>query len=201
VVREITPLRLADADAFIRHWHREHWRHPRSRFHRFSLGLLQEGRLVGAVIVGTPMSRWDDPQQVAEVLRLATTGAPNASSQLLAAAVRVCREMGYARVKMVVGKHESGAPAFLRATGFRYDGETSGAPWKHSSRQDTRTRVDREPAGPKDRWTVEFRPLEAGEKRDRGHTCHGCGQALPKGSRSHRKTCSDACRKRLSRVL
>ena len=197
--RRITPLSLSDADAFVRTHHTTHRHHPRAKFHRFSLGLLDGDNLIGAIIVGTPMSRWHDPEQVAEVLRLATTGAHNSSSQLLSAAVRVCREMGYARLMMTVGKHEATAPSFLRAAGLHFDGTTSGDPWDHASRKDTRTRDDREPKGPKDRWIVQLAEVEKRVRRSRLRKCVGCGLGLPADARPNRRACNVTCRKRAQR--
>jgi hypothetical protein len=143
------------------------------------------------------MTRWDDPDQVIEVLRLASNGTPHACSKLLAAVVRVARESGYARVKMVVGAHERSAPSFLSAAGFRFDGQTSGDAWDHPSRRDGRTRRDREPQGPKHRWIYDLRPIETVTVVRR--SCDECGARIRLDARPEKRTCSDRCRQRASR--
>jgi hypothetical protein len=196
VARRIVPLTLREADEFVRSWHRDHRHHPMSRFHRFSLGLLEDERLIGAIIVGFPMARATDLNQVAEVHRLAGDGSKHASSQLLAAAARVTREMGFSRLQMIAEPSERSAPSFLKAARFTFDGETSGSPWDHASRRDGRNRRDSSP-NPKHRWIIDFRPVEGvtpGRRR-----CDGCGQRLPLASRPTRRTCGPTCRKRRSR--
>jgi hypothetical protein len=157
---------LKDADEFIRTWHREHKFHNESKFHRFSLGLLDGDKLIGAVIVGYPMARSTDRWQVAEVNRLAADGSKDACSQLLGASARVVREMGFARFQMFVEPTEVTAPAFLKAARFRFDGETSGNQWDHlrnptanTKESETENRRRRpSPKNPKHRWVIDFRP-------------------------------------------
>jgi hypothetical protein len=195
----VIPLALTEADEFIRRWHRDHRHHPASKFHKFSLGLLEGDKIIGAIIIGYPMARHTDRHQVTEVNRLAVDGSKDACSQLLARAARACREMGFARFQMFVEPTERTAPSFLRAAGFTLDGETSGAPWDHPSAnatrksegKDTRTRRS-SPRNPKHRWVIDFRPVEGvtpGRRR-----CNGCGERLPLSSRPERRTCSPACR-------
>jgi hypothetical protein len=47
-------------------WHRDHKHHPAIKLHRFSLGLLEGDKLIGAIIVSFPMARMTDLHQVAE---------------------------------------------------------------------------------------------------------------------------------------
>ena len=183
---------------FVRTWHREHKHHPPSRFHRFSIGLMEDDKLIGAVIVGFPMARHTDRHQVAEVNRLATDGSMGSSSHLLVAAAQAAKAMGFARLQMFVEPTERAAPSFLRAARFSFDGETSGAPWDKGRKTDSRHRRP-SPPNPKHRWVIDFRPIESVTPVRR--SCNVCGNRLPLLSRPDRKTCSDACRMRLSRRL
>jgi hypothetical protein len=194
--RRIVPLTLREADEFVRKHHRDHRHHPRTKFHRASVGLVEDDRLVGAVIVGWPLARWTDGDQVAEVVRLAADGSRDACSQLLGAAARIVREWGFARLQMVVEEWERTAPSFLRAAGFAFDGETSGDPWNLGRRTDARRRRD-SPSGPKHRYVIDFRPLEGATPGRR--KCAGCGTRLPLSARPNRRTCSSTCRSRARR--
>lgn len=87
----IVPLTLKQANDLVLTLHRHH---KPVVGHRFSLGVKdEEGTLVGAVIVGRPVSRELAQYEVAEVTRLVTNGAFNACSALYAAAARVSKEM------------------------------------------------------------------------------------------------------------
>ena len=196
--RTIIPLTLKDADVFVRRWHRVHKSHPQTKFHRFSLGLVEDGKLIGAIIVGFPMALKTDLHQVAEVNRLAADGSKDASSQLLAAAARVVREMGFARFQMFVEPGERTAPSFLKAARFRFDGVTSGkgVPWDHPGRKDGRLRRPRPGTGTH-RWVLDFRPIESVTPARR--KCDGCKEYLPVDARPNRRTHSAACRQRLYR--
>ncbi len=193
---KIIPITLREADTLIRTWHRDHRHHLPVKAHRFSLGLLDGDRLVGAVIVGIPMARLTDRHQVAEVTRLAADGTPNACSRLLSAASKAAAAQGYARVEMFVAPTERSAPAFLRAAGFRFDGESSGRQWSHDRKTDNRSRRTSTP-GPKHRWVMDFTRLESVTPGRR--KCHGCGRLLPVSARSNKLSCSPACRQKAHR--
>ena len=81
----IVPLELAEANALVKQWHRQH---QPVVGHRFSIGAIDsDGLLIGAAIVGRPVARLaGPPRQVLEVVRLVTDGTPNACSMLYAAA-------------------------------------------------------------------------------------------------------------------
>ena len=198
MVREIVPLTLHDADEFIRAWHRDHKYHPISRFHRFSIGLTADEKLIGAVIVGFPMARHTDRHQVAEVNRLATGGSKNACSQLLGNASQAVKAMGFARLVMFVEPTERTAPSFLKAAGFRFDGETSGARWDRGRTTDSRIRRP-SPDNSKHRWVIDYKIVASVTPVRR--KCNECGAPIPLLSRPERKTCSDSCRMRMSRRL
>lgn len=54
---QLTPLSLTDANAFVAKHHRHH---KPVRGHKFSLGCIVGGQLVGVAIVGRPVSRYLD---------------------------------------------------------------------------------------------------------------------------------------------
>ena len=68
---KLIPVSLKAANAFVA----EHHRHHKSvTGHKFSLGCMQEGQLVGVAIVGRPVSRYLDDGLTLEVNRLCSTG-------------------------------------------------------------------------------------------------------------------------------
>lgn len=138
------PLTLAQANTLISALHRHH---KPVTGHRFSIGAVSRGRIVGAVVVGRPVARKTDQYTVAEVTRLVTDGTKNACSFLYAAAARAAREMGFVRVQTFILREESGDS--LRAAGWRFEGLTDSAPQKWHSR--TGRRSD-QPSEPKQRW-------------------------------------------------
>ena len=77
----LTPVSLAEANAFVAQHHRHH---KPVTGHKFSIGCTAEGRLVGVAIVGRPVSRYLDNGLTLEVNRLCTDGTKNACSMLYA---------------------------------------------------------------------------------------------------------------------
>lgn len=69
---------------------------------------------------------------VAEVTRLCTDGAKNACSILYAAVARACEAMGYDKVQTFILPHECGSS--LKASGWQYEGNSSGNSWTTSKR-------------------------------------------------------------------
>ena len=82
---ELMPISLAVANGFVAEHHRHH---KPVRGHKFSLGCMVDGRLVGVAIVGRPVSRYLDDGLTLEVNRLCTDGTKNACSFLYGAAAR-----------------------------------------------------------------------------------------------------------------
>ena len=80
---ELTPVSLKTANEFVNLFHRHH---KAVTGHKFSIGCSQNGRLVGVVIAGRPVSRHLDDGKTLEVNRLCTLGVKNACSILYAAA-------------------------------------------------------------------------------------------------------------------
>ena len=117
----LTPVSLAEANAFVAQHHRHH--RPVTG-HKFSIGCTADGRLVGVAIVGRPVSRYLDNGLTLEVNRLCTDGTRNACSMLYAAAWRAARAMGYEKIITYTLDTESGAS--LRAAGWTCAGLAGG---------------------------------------------------------------------------
>lgn len=144
----VVPLTLAQANELIVRLHRHH---KPVVGHRFSLGLENDGELVGAVVVGRPVARKTEQYTTAEVTRLVTDGSKNACSALYGAAARVAKEMGFTRIQTFILEEEPGTS--LRASGWTLDGTTTGGDWNKPSRGGRRTD---QPQGPKRRWVKDF---------------------------------------------
>ena len=117
----LTPVSLAEANAFVAQHHRHH---KPVTGHKFSIGCTAEGRLVGVAIVGRPVSRYLDNGLTLEVNRLCTDGTKNACSMLYAAAWRAARAMGYQKIITYTLDTENGAS--LRAAGWTCAGLAGG---------------------------------------------------------------------------
>ena len=143
----ITPITLAEANAFVDAQHRHHAPVPGAKF----CIAASEGETVrGVAIVGRPVARMLDDGWTLEVNRCATDGARNACSMLYGAAWRAARALGYQRLITYTLVEEGGAS--LRGAGWRCLGETStaGRGWNCA----TRPRVDTHPLQAKLRWEV-----------------------------------------------
>ena len=125
----LTPVSLAEANAFVAQHHRHH---KPVTGHKFSIGCTADGRLVGVAIVGRPVSRYLDNGLTLEVNRLCTDGTKNACSMLYAAAWRAARAMGYEKIITYTLDTESGAS--LRAAGWTCAGLAGGKRWTGSRR-------------------------------------------------------------------
>lgn len=139
----IVPVTLREANALVDRLHRHH---PPSRGHKLSLGVVDEAEVLrGVAIISYPRARMIT-RAVAEVVRVATDGTPNACSALYGAACRVCHEQGFITTMTYTLAEEPGTS--LRAAGWRPVAVTSGGSWD----RDSRPRVDSAPTGRKVRW-------------------------------------------------
>lgn len=136
----LCPIDLDEANAFVTQYHRHH---SPVVGHKFSLAAVMDGRVVGVVIVGRPVSRMRDNGTTLEVTRLCTDGTKNACSFLYGAAARATFALGYRRIGTYILASEPGTS--LAAAGWRLIGETSGGSWS----RDNRPRVDTHPTEPK----------------------------------------------------
>lgn len=125
----LVPVSLKDANAFVKAHHRHH---KPVTGHKFSIGCEAEGRLVGVVIAGRPVSRYLDDGLTLEVNRLCTTGEKNACSMLYAAAARAAKAMGYRKIITYTLDTEPGTS--LRAAGWLCAGPAGGVRWTGSRR-------------------------------------------------------------------
>lgn len=140
----ITPVDLAEANAFVAARHRHHG--PKL-IARFALAVSDgDNRVRGVAIVGNPVARMLQDGWTLEVNRLCTDGAPNACSMLYAAAWRAARALGYRRLITYTLPEEGGSS--LRAAGWRLIGEAGGGSWH----RETRPRVDTAPTQRKLAW-------------------------------------------------
>jgi hypothetical protein len=146
----LRPTTLREAREFVREHHR-HNSPPQG--HKFSIGLTEDGVLIGVVIVGRPIARAQDDGYTAEVTRCCVLeNRRNANSKLYGAAVRTARNMGYRRVITYTLPFESGAS--LKAVGFTLDGLTAIGDWNTPKRP--RELPDKYPTGHKNRWVKIF---------------------------------------------
>lgn len=123
------PLELAAANEFVANLHRHH--DPVYR-DKFRVGALVDGKLVGVVQVGRPVSRYLDNGENIEVVRLCTDGTKNVCSFLYAKAARIAKEMGYKKIITYILENESGAS--LKAAGWKQEAVTNGGTWNRKSR-------------------------------------------------------------------
>jgi hypothetical protein len=145
---KVVPLTLKQANDLVTKWHRHH---KPSRGHRFSIGVEENGELVGAAICGRPVARAVDQYNVLEVSRLVTNGGKNACSKLYSAAARAAREMGFRKIQTYILSEEHGTS--LTASGWEKVAETAGGDWTSSSKPNRR---QDQPQGPKSRWEKEL---------------------------------------------
>ncbi|MDL2232156.1 hypothetical protein LJC63_01065 [Ruminococcaceae bacterium OttesenSCG-928-L11] len=147
---ELCPITFKAAKMFVDEHHR-HNSPPQG--HKFSIGLMENGSLIGVVIVGNPVARKQCDGYTAEITRCCVLGSHrNANSKLYGAALRAARAMGYRRVLTYTLPSESGAS--LRAVGFIHDGLTGIGNWNTPKRP--RNMPLKYPEGRKNRWVKYF---------------------------------------------
>lgn len=140
----LRPLTLSQANELIVKLHRHH---KPVVGHRYTLGAYRGIELVGAVVVGRPVSRELDQYAIAEVTRLVSDGSPDVCSFLYSAAARVAKEMGFWKIQTYILATEPGDS--LKASGWQFEIETSGGNWNHSWRKGRR---EDQPMCIKNRW-------------------------------------------------
>lgn len=139
-----TPLELKDANMFVEQLHRHH--DPVYR-DKFRVGAMKDGKLVGVVQVGRPVSRMLDDGKTVEVTRLCSDGTPNVCSFLYSRAARIAHDMGYKKIITYILKSEPGVS--LKAAGWICeDADCGGGHWDRPSRRRTTTA----PVERKQRW-------------------------------------------------
>lgn len=121
---EIRPITFREASDFINKHHRHH---GATVGHKFSIGLYDEGKLIGCAVCGRPVARHYDDGITCEINRLCTDGTRNACSMLYGACCRVAKEMGYKKIITYILQSENGAS--LKASNFVCEGEAGGINW------------------------------------------------------------------------
>lgn len=128
--REIIPLSLKEANAFVMKYHRHHYK---VQGHKFSIGLKENDKLIGVAICGRPVSRHLDDGYTLEVLRVCVLeGYKNACSQLYSACARAARELGYKKIITYILKTETGIS--LKASGWQKEDDVKGKSWSSPTR-------------------------------------------------------------------
>lgn len=146
---ELRPLTLKQANDLVAELHRHH---KPCVGHRFSIGVFDGDRFVGAAIVGRPVARKTDQYDVAEVSRLVTDGTKNACSILYAACARAAEAMGFIRIQTFILASEPGTS--LKASGWVSLGGRGGGDWNSKSRGGRRTD---QPMEKKTLWEKRFK--------------------------------------------
>ncbi len=132
---ELRPISIRAAMRVVDDWHR-HLEAPQGA--RFAISAWHDGQLVGVALVGNPQARMTArDKSVAEVIRVATNGTPNACSFLYARAKRAAQALGFERVKTKTLPEESGAS--LRAVGATFEGISKGGTWDRVNRKRQQT--------------------------------------------------------------
>jgi hypothetical protein len=127
----VVPLTLAQANQLVGDWHRHH---KLAVGHRWSLGLMADGKLVGAAIVGRPIARMVPQYTIAEVTRLVTNGHKNGCSKLYGACAKAAEAMGFHEIQTYILETESGVS--LQAAGWQedLDRDSRGGSWNRPTR-------------------------------------------------------------------
>lgn len=123
---DLAHVELTEANAFVSELHRHH---KRVQGHRFSLGALHDGVLVGVSIVGRPVGGQHQRDWV-EVTRLCTDGTQNACSFLYGASARAAKALGFQRIQTYILKVETGAS--LKASGWKFERMSHPVGWHHA---------------------------------------------------------------------
>lgn len=158
----LRPITFKEACAFVATHHRHH-KPPQG--HKFSIGVEENGELVGVAIAGRPIARMSDDGFTLEIIRLATNGQKNACSMLYRAAARAGAAMGYKKVLTYTLESENGSS--LRGAGFKNKGTTSGGSWSRPSR----ARENNHPLDRKQRWQLdmfEIAPTDSSPQSSKG---------------------------------
>lgn len=136
----LVSISLKKANEFVENLHRHH---KKVQGHKFSIGAMVDGELVGVVICGRPVARMLDDGTRLEVTRLCTNGYKNACSFLYGAAARAAWSLGYKSIGTYILDDELGTS--LYASGWEYKRTTDGGSWSRPSRG----RTDSHPTVPK----------------------------------------------------
>jgi hypothetical protein len=135
------------ANAWIELHHRHH---KRVSGHRFIVGAVVAGELVGIAVAGRPRARLLQQYENLEVNRLCSDGSRNVCSFLYSRVSRVAQELGFATCFTAILESEPGAS--LRASGWLFAYSTKGG----TQNRPSRPRVDKSPIEPKQIWAAHW---------------------------------------------
>lgn len=148
---ELQPITREEAKLFLATHHRHH---GMAQGFKFAIGINEDGRVCGVVVVGRPVAATLDDGWTAEVTRCCTDGTKNAASMLYGAARRAAMAMGYRRLITYTLTTEPGTS--LRAAGWKVLAERPARvrSWAREAGRG-RPRVDKsDPAG-RQLWEVD----------------------------------------------
>ncbi|OLP04585.1 XF1762 family protein [Rhodoferax antarcticus] len=148
----LVPVEQRTAKEFVKRHHRHC---PPPAGWRFGAGVSNgNGNLIGVIMVGRPVARTLNQNEILEVNRLCVRDdipqglVWNACSLLYGWASKQARQRGFKKIITYVLESESGTT--LRAAGWVPELKTSGGSWNRKTRQ----RVDKTTTQPKIRWTA-----------------------------------------------
>lgn len=124
---KLRPLTLREANDFVENFHRHNGRTARNGG-KWAVGVEIDDELVGAAIIGNPISATFMDGYTAEVLRVCVNdkATKGGCSMLYGAAWRAWRAMGGRRLVTYTLTTETGAS--LRGAGWRVVGQTTPVP-------------------------------------------------------------------------
>lgn len=145
---ETVPITLSQANEFVSQHHRHH---GPLKFHKYSIGAVENNKLVGVVIVNRPVNPRMDTGETLEVARLCTDGTKNACSFLYARAADVAKALGYRWIQTYTLADESigSYGGSLKASGWWFLHASKGGSWKNSKNN-----------GDKFCWVKPLKPIE-----------------------------------------
>lgn len=127
---KIVPIKQKEAKQFVDNIHRHH-KAPVGSI--FQIGLEEEGKLIGVIMVGRPVSRHLDDGKTLEINRTCVLDdKKNACSMLMGAACRAGKALGYEKIITYTLSFESGRS--LHAAGFMMESKVLGKLWNSPSR-------------------------------------------------------------------
>lgn len=143
------PIELREANEYVAMYHRHHDPVYRDKFRIACMG--ENGKILGVIQAGRPVSRNLDNGKTLEVVRCCTNGTNNVCSFLYSRMARIAKEMGYSKIITYILESEDGAS--LKASGWKYEADTQGGrSWNCPSRPRNTTA----PICKKQRWVKEL---------------------------------------------
>lgn len=142
------PISLREACEFVNTHHRHH---VSPQGHKFSIALYDGDIVIGVIIAGRPVSRFQDNGLTLEVTRCCVKEVyKNGITKLYAAVYRVAQAMGYERIITYTLESEPGVS--MKAANFTRIQICKGGSWNSPSRQ----RVNKHPLEAKYLWELQI---------------------------------------------